>query len=126
MELDTGQWFILRKTYDSYLNYISPFVRCVLNNYFKTHTIDNRVVETEEELDALISLCEIFKQGKKFADLSKDEKIEIAAETQSNPSCEEEHYTRLIKLLELLSEQRVQYRLAQIRRGSKSQFITWV
>ena len=122
MKLDAGQWIILKDAYERYLDYISPFLWDALYCYFKNHTIDDRVVETTEELDALISLCEIFKQRESSHGSCKDEDVERTVEIQTNLEIDDEQYNKLILLLNLLTEQQEQFRLAQIRGRSNSQF----
>lgn len=122
MKLDAGQWIILKDAYDRYLDDILPFSRGILNAYFKNHTIDDRVVETTEELDVLISLCEIFKQKKTSHGLCEDEDTEQTVEIQASLENDDEQYKKLILLLNLMTGQREQYRLAQIRGRSNSRF----
>lgn len=122
MEFDINQWIILRDTFDAYSGQISPFVRNTLNSYFKKHTIDDRIVETAEELDALISLCGIAKQGIVCYDSCKRDDTEKPGETKGYLTYDDEHYIRLMELIKLLTEQREQYRLTLIRGRANSRF----
>lgn len=122
MKFDTGQWSVLRDTFDASSSHISPFVRNILNSYFKTHTVNDRIVETAEELDALISLCGIVKQRKSCYDSCKGDDAERTVEAKSILACNDEQYIRLMEIFELLSELREQYRLTLIRGRTNSQF----
>lgn len=114
LTLDVGQWDMLERSYRLYISHIMPFTRTVLDDYFRKHSKSDRTVETVEELDAIISLCEVCMRDSKRIKYD----IEDSNETRSVPEerfLEEEAYTDLMSLLNRLFEQREQYRLLHLK-----------
>lgn len=70
----------------------------------------HRTVETAEELDAIISLCEVCRQNSKRIVSDIEDSSEIRS-VREESFLEEEAYIDLISLLNRLFEQREQYRL---------------
>lgn len=113
--LDVVQWSILKNAYDAHKSDIMPFTGCLLKAYFKKHNANDRTIETAEELDALISLCEICKRSNAKKDKLGIEDISDMNLSQSKLIAEDENYADISNLLNQLLEQREQYRLLHIR-----------
>lgn len=115
LTLDVEQWGILEKSYHLYINRIMPFTRTVLDDYFRRHSISDRTIETAEELDAIISLCEVCRQCSSQENKDNVEESNVMQSGQPDRVLEEEAYTDLMKLLNHLFEQREQYRLLHLK-----------
>lgn len=114
LTLDVGQWDILERSYRLYISHIMPFTRTVLDDYFRKHSKSDRTVETAEELDAIISLCEVCRQNSKRIVSDIEDSSEIRS-VREESFLGEEAYIDLISLLNRLFEQREQYRLLHLK-----------
>lgn len=120
IDLDAGQWFMLKKIYDSCAAEMTPFVRANIDTYFRRHDEDNRTVDNVEELDAIIALCNYYESKKKHKRTQQIMSVlDETMEESTDSFAEDEFYETLMELLNRLHEQREQYRLLHVNKRTR-------